>query len=53
LFLATLQKQIGETHIVKKLVDIVQSSQSVLLLYRAIDALNTLCTNNSTFFALI
>jgi hypothetical protein len=52
LLLATLQKQIGATHIVHKLVNIVQSSQSVLLLYRAIDALNALCTNNSTFFVL-
>jgi hypothetical protein len=50
---ATLQKHIGEPSIVRKLVEIVRTSHSVLLLYRAIDAINALCINNNIMKELV
>jgi hypothetical protein len=46
---ATIQKQLRETLILHKLVEIIQSSHSVRLLYHALDAINAACTNNSMY----
>ncbi len=45
---ATIQKQIVEMGILDKLIEIVRSSPSVMLLYRSIDAIHASCFNNST-----
>lgn len=45
---ATIQKQIVEMGILDKLIEVVRSSPSVMLLYRSIDAIHASCFNNNT-----